>query len=158
MNFEFYVEQTFVDGDPVIGLWDDAAFVGGMLIRTPSSGDSFEADETLAEAFRAEVGAETFARLEAFEATMNGNSPKVDGGYYYIDTIAVDPSHHGKGYARVLIEHVIGMSASDPDAVAVCLSTEDPGNHGLYEHLGFDKISQATVGPVTTTSFRRWTT
>lgn len=137
----------------MLGGFDGGRLVGGLLIRTPASSPWGDAEDELTQAFAKTLDAESFARLEAFEATMNDNAPRVDGGCYYIDTIAVDPDIQSKGYGRQMLEYVVALSRTDPASMAVCLSTEAPANHALYERLGFEKISAKSVGPVTTTSF-----
>jgi len=137
----------------VLGGFDGGRLVGGMLIRTPASSPWGDAEDELTEAFARTLDTASFARLEAFEATMNDNAPQVGGGCYYIDTIAVDPDIQSKGYGRQMLEHVIELSRKDPASIGVCLSTEAPANHALYERLGFERISAKSVGPVTTTSF-----
>jgi len=152
-TFEYFVDLTYDAGDPVIGAWINNQLVGGMLIRTPNSMGGGEAADSRSESFARSVDAETYARLESFEATMHENEPEVAGGRYYIDTVAVDPGIQSRGFGRQMIEHVIELSQHDPGSVAVCLCTEAPANHIFYERLGFEKVSSREIGPITTTSF-----
>jgi len=152
-TFEYFVDLTYAADDPVIGAWINNQLVGGMLIRTPNSTDGGEDADSLNASFARSVDTETYARLEAFEATMHENEPHVGGGRYYIDTVAVDPGIQSSGFGRQMIEHVIRLSYEDPESVAVCLCTEAPENHSFYEHLGFEIVSSREIGPITTTSF-----
>jgi ribosomal protein S18 acetylase RimI-like enzyme len=152
-TFEYFVDLTYAANDPVIGAWIDNQLIGGMLLRTPSSTAGGEYADSLNASFARSVDPETYARLEAFEATMYENEPQVGGGRYYIDTVAVDPGIQSSGLGRQMIEHVIGLSHRDPESVAVCLCTEAPENHGFYKYLGFEAVSSTEVGPITTTSF-----
>lgn len=152
-SFRFYVDLAFAGGDPVTGAWDEGRLVGGILFRTPNSTEQSPEMDAAISGYRARVSPRTFARFEAFEDAMAANMPRLDSGYYYIDTLAVDPVIQNRGYGRQLIEYVIALSRKDPASSAVCLSTELEGNHGLYERLGFAKVSAKQVGPITTTSF-----
>ncbi len=152
-SFEYYVELAYVGGSSVLGGYDGERLVGGMLVRTPDSEPWSAPEEQLAAAFARTLDDKSFARLEEFEAAMQENAPEIEGGCYYIDTIAVDPDIQGRGYGRQMIEYVIDLSRKDPASIAVCLSTEAPTNHGLYNRLGFAKVSAKSVGPITTTSF-----
>ena len=152
-TFEYYVDLTYIAGDPVFGAWINNQLVGGMLTRAPKSSGGGAAANLRSESFASSVGAEAFSRLEAFETTMHENEPAVAGGCYYIDVIAVDPGIQSHGIGRQMVEHVIGLSRDDPGSVAVCLSTESPGNHEFYRNLGFERVTSRDIGPITTTSF-----
>jgi len=156
-TFEYYVDLAYAAGDPVLGAWIDNQLVGGMLIRAPDSTSGGEGADSQSESFARSIGAASYARLEAFEATMDDNEPQVIGGRYYIDIVAVDPGIQSRGFGRQMIEHVIGLSHDDSGSVAVCLCTESTENHRFYERLGFEKVSSREIGPITTTSFLMYT-
>ena len=58
-------------------------------------------------------------------------------------TIAVDPRQQGKGYGRVLIEHLIEHSKQD-NAETIWLEVRESnrGAYHLYESLGFNEIDR----------------
>lgn len=152
-NFEYYIAQTTASGSQVTGAWVDGALIGGMLVWTPEGLKQFEANEQLTQQLNAKIGAAAFARLCAFEQTMEANAPELDVAYHYLDTIAVASAHQGKGYARKMIEHVVDQSISHDESGAVCLSTESLANIRFYEKLGFEIFSVAHLDEIETTSF-----
>ena len=152
-NFEYYIALTYASGSQVVGAWVGDVLVGGMMIWTPEGLEWTDVDEQLTQRLAARIGADAFARLEAFDETMVNNAPDLDVAYHYLDTIAVDPKHQGNGYARDMIEYACRQSRSHDESGAVCLSTEAPNNIPLYEKLGFEQFSVARSGGVRTTSF-----
>lgn len=62
-----------------------------------------------------------------------------EGGEFYIDTIAVDPKHQGKGIGKNLISEVINHAKSLKfDKVGLLVSNADAKR--LYEKLGFEVV------------------
>ena len=61
--------------------------------------------------------------------------------------IGVRARVRGSGLGRRMIEHVHSMSRADPESEGVTLTTEDPANVALYEHLGYEIVGHAVVGP-----------
>jgi ribosomal protein S18 acetylase RimI-like enzyme len=152
-NFEYYIALTYASGSQVVGAWAGNALVGGMMIWTPEGLEWTDNHDELTERLVTRIGADAFARLKAFDKTMVNNAPDLDVLYHYLDTIAVNPDHQGKGYARDMIEYACERSRSHDQSGAVCLSTEAPNNIPLYEKLGFEQYSVAESGGVETTSF-----
>jgi GNAT superfamily N-acetyltransferase len=93
------------------------------------------------------IGEEAIARYESYEKKAN---PGLDAPHYFLGIIGVVQAHQGKGYAKNIIEEVHRMSEAHSTSTGVCLSTEDPPNVPIYEHLGYKVISEADVGEIHT--------
>ena len=156
-NFAYYIDLAWAVDDPVLGMWDGSRLMGGMLLHLPDAPDWTESQEQLTQEFSADVNPESFQRMLAFEAMMDDNTPPFKVAHHYVDIVATDPAYQGQGHGRAFIEKAIEMSRQHPDSGAVCLSTETPANHSFYERLGFEPVSNKTVGTITSTSFQRMT-
>ena len=89
------------------------------------------------------MGAAARARYEAFGAaweTFTVHEPQV-----HLNMIGVARSHRGQGLGRVLLDAVHGMSQDHPLSTGVSLTTEDPANVPLYEHVGYRVVGRQTV-------------
>jgi len=63
---------------------------------------------------------------------------EADEDEYYIDAIAVDPSHQGKGYAKRLIAAAEGRAKElGCDKIALNVDQTNEGAHALYVKLGY---------------------
>ena len=71
----------------------------------------------------------------------------VDGDAH-IEQVSVRPDHQGLGVGRALIDHVRAW-AMQTGRRAITLTTfaEVPWNQPLYEHLGFQVLADAEIGP-----------
>ncbi|OEF25849.1 ribosomal protein S18-alanine N-acetyltransferase [Vibrio rumoiensis] len=73
-------------------------------------------------------------------------------GYYYSQnvvgevtllTIAVDPSQQGKGYGRMLMQHLIEHSeACEAESIWLEVRASNTGAYHLYESLGFNEMDR----------------
>lgn len=70
------------------------------------------------------------------------------GGAAHIEQVSVAPSHQGRGIGRALIEQV-GTWARSNGISALTLTTfgHIPWNRPLYEHLGFQVLSEVVIDP-----------
>lgn len=71
----------------------------------------------------------------------------VDGGAH-IEQVSVAPDHQGQGLGRALVERAARW-ADDQGMEALTLTTFEhiPWNRPLYEHLGFQVLADADLGP-----------
>ena len=67
--------------------------------------------------------------------------------HMYLALLAVDPAHHGKGYASALLKPM--LSRLDKDNLPAYLETQNMKNVAMYQHFGF-KLVHETVMPNTT--------
>ena len=152
-TFEYYIALVWLDEQQVLGCWDGEELVGGMLIRDPEAPDFFDPEHPVTLAFIARIGEESWQRLDAFEVMMDENSPKPDEGCYYIDLLGAKPNLQGKGYGRFMLDYVADLARNHPTTDLVGLSTESPAKIAFYEHFGYEILTTASIGPVTSTSF-----
>ena len=72
---------------------------------------------------------------------------KVDRLHLHLNMLGVRRSYAGRGLGRRLLDEVHAMSVGDPQSTGVTLSTEDPKNVPLYEHVGYRVIGHERVTP-----------
>jgi len=72
---------------------------------------------------------------------------EVDGAAH-VDQVSVRPDRQGQGVGRALLDQVRAW-ATDTALPAISLTTfaEVPWNQPVYEHLGFEVISDSEIGP-----------
>ena len=72
---------------------------------------------------------------------------EVDGDAH-VEQISVRPDQQGRGVGRALLDHVRRW-AVDHGRAGISLTTfsEVPWNRPLYEHLGFEVLSEDRIGP-----------
>ena len=63
--------------------------------------------------------------------------------YLYVMIVGVDPEHQGQGIGSRLLRALI--EESDRTGVPIYLETETEENRGMYEHLGFELLSEITL-------------
>jgi ribosomal protein S18 acetylase RimI-like enzyme len=63
--------------------------------------------------------------------------------HWYLETIGVDPSIKGQGYASKLIRPM--LSRIDQEGLPCYLETDSENNVRLYEHFGFKLLEQSPV-------------
>jgi GNAT superfamily N-acetyltransferase len=64
--------------------------------------------------------------------------------HWFLPLIGVDPSHHGKGYGSVLMQHA--LRRCDHDRELAYLESSNPRNIPLYERHGFEVLGAIQVG------------
>jgi GNAT superfamily N-acetyltransferase len=142
----FFVRARVVRGDAVFGARDpNGALVG--VATTTAPGDrpappEFEAERAAA---WAALGADARARYEAFGAAVAGNHPAEP--HLYLNMLGVRRAHAGRGTGRLLLDAVHAHSRGLADSRGVALSTENPSNVPLYEHVGYRQIGHVRVTP-----------
>ena len=111
------------------------------LSRLPDPPAEFLA---LQETIWAELGADARARYQSFGSAAQRFA--TEAPHCYLDMIGVRRSHHGHGFARVLLHAVHELSDPDEFSCGVRLTTERAANVGLYEHFGYRVQGHARVG------------
>jgi len=56
---------------------------------------------------------------------------------YHVNLVGVRRSHAGDGVGRWLLDRVHDASGEDAGSRGVSLTTDDPANVALYQHLGY---------------------
>ena len=81
-------------------------------------------------------------RLDGYERTVHRVLPAQP--YWYLGVLATAPEHAGRGLARAVMR--AGLDRAGADGVPAVLETTNPGNLGLYEHLGWQVHASTIVG------------
>lgn len=144
----FFTEVRYLKGWPPFGVFHHGRMVATALVNPltnpPGPPELRQAFKDLA----AEIGSAAMDRLTAYEDTCEQMEP--DAPHYYLGMIGVLPTHQGKGYARLLIEHLHNVVDKNPESAGICLNTEKANNVPLYRYLGYEVIGEAEVGPLHT--------
>lgn len=141
-----FVRARLLRGDPVFGAQDAAGHLVGVATLT-APGDRRVPPEFAAEraaTWRA-LGEAERGRYEAFAAASDRHKPP--GPHYYLNMLGVRSTHAGSGFGRRLLDGVHALSQADAVSTGMALSTEDPRNLPLYEHVGYRTLGHARVGP-----------
>jgi GNAT superfamily N-acetyltransferase len=91
------------------------------------------------------LGDDARARYQAFVAACTPLEPT--GPHLHLNMIGVRRNAQGSGRGRLLLDHVHELSREDPESGGVSLSTENPDNVALYEHVGYVVKGHAVVSP-----------
>ena len=89
------------------------------------------------------LGAEAEQRYEQCVATWPLIA--VDRPQLHVHMIGVRGAYRGRGLARQLLETVHALCEQSPVAEGVSLTTEDPRNVALYQHLGYRVVGEARI-------------
>jgi GNAT superfamily N-acetyltransferase len=138
----FYTEARFAKGAPVLGVRENETLVAVALVDQSSLKPWASLRTSLAELEKM-IGNEAYARLELYERITGAAEPK--NPHYFLGMLAVRKEHQGKGYSRILLDEVRNMSLSDAHSTGVCLTTEDEANVRLYQHFGYQVISESDI-------------
>jgi len=152
---QLFVMARVLRGEPLLGVEGAAGLEAAAIVSRPHGGAAPDAFRALAREVWGELGAPARARYDAFTAAC---APfQVDEPHLHLNMIGVRLDRRGTGLGRVLIDEVHAMSRRDEESVGVTLSTEDPRNVPMYQHLGYRVVGRATVAPELTTwgFFRR---
>lgn len=127
------------------GIVDGGVLQGTALTSLPARPVTSAPLDALREALWNELGPEARVRYEAYGAAFARFVPP--DHHYHLNVLAVRHAAHGKGYARVLLEHVHALSRDDPESSGVSLTTENEANVSLYAHFGYRVIGRAEIAP-----------
>jgi ribosomal protein S18 acetylase RimI-like enzyme len=144
----FFVESRLSRDWPLLGIRMNRQLVAVAAANSPGKKPRPPELQEVYVRMTGMIGREAIERLKAFERASSSFVP--DKPFYYLGMIGVRPEWQGKRLARTLIDHLHGMSEADPVSTGVCLSTEDPANVPLYEHLGYRVLGEADVGEIHT--------
>jgi len=138
----FYSELRFLRNWPAMGIRAEDKLVAAALVNKPVKQPLPLPQEPLS-LLRSIIGDAALARLESYEQKTGEVEPQKP--HHLLGMIGVLPEYQGKGYAAALLNAVKEMSLADPTSSGVCLSTEHTGNVVLYEHFGYQVISEVDI-------------
>ncbi len=150
-----FVRARVLRSDPILGVRDAAGrLLGVATLTAPGERAMPPAFADHREQVWRTLGAAERARYEAFAAASDLH--RAGEPHYYLNMLGVRGAFAGQGVGRELLDAVHARSAADPHSAGVALSTEDPANVPLYEHVGYRVLGQARVAPeLATWSFWR---
>jgi len=140
----FFVRARFVRGEVPIGYWHGGVLAGGALVSRPDwKGDYPDLEKERKELWSM-LGPDAKARYLAFGRASDFFSTY--GPHQHLNMLGVLPGYQGQGIARSLVARVEQLARETPETSGVSLTTEDPRNISLYEHLGYTCIGERPVG------------
>lgn len=77
------------------------------------------------------------------------SSLRPKNSHHYLIFISVAPKHQGKGFGRMLLDHIHLLVAQSPHSSGIGLDTENHENVPLYERFGYRLIGSELFEPVT---------
>ncbi|MCG8607728.1 GNAT family N-acetyltransferase [bacterium] len=144
----FFCENRLIRNGPLLGLQVEEEVVAVACIDVPSEK---AAPEDLHQEFAQLgklIGSAAIARLERYETESIRFAPTAP--HHFLGIIGVHPDHQKRGYARILLDEIYGMSASDPLSTGVCLNTEEASNVAFYRYFGYEVIGEADIDSIHT--------
>jgi GNAT superfamily N-acetyltransferase len=140
--FRFFATARFLRKDPVLGVGSAGTLSGVALVSDPANVSPPELSPIREQTWTV-IGAEARARYETYGHTAA--SVLVDRPRLHLNVLGVRAIDRGTGLSRRLLEYVQRLAREHPSAEGVSLTTEDPANVGLYEHLGYQLTGEASV-------------
>ena len=141
----FFVMARVLRNEKLLGTIDGKDLAATALVSYPGRGKAPPELIALRDKVWDELGPESGSRYEAFGAAC---APfEVEVPHIHLNMIGVSRAAQGSGFGRELIDHVHLMSREDTSSQGVTLTTEDPANVPLYEHLGYEVVGHARLSP-----------
>jgi GNAT superfamily N-acetyltransferase len=150
MLIRLFVMNRELRGDPILLAEQDGAARAAMTLTRPDSPAECVAADDLADETWARLGEDALARYRQFADAANSVDPGVPN--LHVNMVGVLPDARGLGLARFLLEEAQRRSLRDPGSTGVSLTTENPANVPLYEHLGYRVIGHRQI----TGTFATW--
>ena len=144
----FFCELRFTRDFPVLGLRHGGELAAVAGINDPEPGPWPSALQAAWTATGEVIGGAASDRLERFEAGSARLEPAAP--HYLLGIIGVRPGLQGRGFARILIDELVGMSRAHPQSTGIALTTEQRGNVSLYRRFGFEVVGEADIDEVHT--------
>ena len=140
---DMFVSARVLLGHTIFAI-EDAGRVVAVATTTPTGERQTHPDfPARREAVWKILGDNAKARYEGLvEIWERFNVPAL---HLHLNMLGVRRSHAGRGLGRRLLDEVHAMSRRDPESTGVTLSTEDPKNVPLYQHVGYEVIGHARV-------------
>lgn len=146
----YLTESRLARGYPVLGVEVGRRLTAAANLTPPERAPAPPELKTRWEQLREHLGDPAIARFEAFADATERFAPRTP--HYEIGMIGVRDAARGTGHARLLLEAIHELSATDPVSTGVALTTETPDNLSLYEYFGYE-----VLGFVDVEELRTWT-
>ncbi len=140
----FFVMTRALRGEYLFGIRAESGLEAAATVSRPGAPSPPEVialrDETWAL-----LGSDARARYETYgSACAPFERPEP---HLHLNMIGVRRAAQRTGLGRLLLDHVHALSRDDPRSAGVSLSTENPVNVALYEHVGYVFTGHSRVGP-----------
>jgi GNAT superfamily N-acetyltransferase len=139
-----FVMSRALRGEYLFGVPGEGGLEAAAIVSRPGT-PSPPALVALREEVWTALGADARARYDAFVAACSPLEPT--GPHLHLNMIGVRRRAQRGGRGRLLLDHVHALSRDDPGSRGVSLSTENPRNVALYEHVGYAVKGHAVVAP-----------
>jgi GNAT superfamily N-acetyltransferase len=145
----FFTEARFARQDLVLAVVENSRMAAVASINLPRETPvelpgGVDPLEPYRQAVWDDLGSEARARYEAYGAAAE-KSPFPEP-HYHLGMIGAARAAAGKGYARLLLDHLHDLSADHPSSLGVSLATEKRRNITLYKHFGYKIVAHEEVG------------
>ncbi|MFC2085946.1 GNAT family N-acetyltransferase [Bacteroidota bacterium] len=147
----FFADARLMRGWPVYGIREDEHLAAAILVSDPEFMPRPAELDAVYDKVSGEVGRDVMAQFDALDRATASFQPKTRT--YFVGMVGVRPSSQGKGFGRILLDHVAKLSLARPESSGVTLTTETEANVAFYEHLGYRVLGKGNVGGLTSWLF-----
>jgi GNAT superfamily N-acetyltransferase len=143
----FFTSARFLNGDLVLGAGSGSGetLVAVANVTPPGTRPAAPEVSHRREALWRELGADARERYEQLGRIWQPLG--IERPHYHLNMIGVRRDWRGRGAGRLLLDAVHALSADSPESCGVSLTTEDPINVPLYQHVGYAITGHAVVAP-----------
>jgi len=145
---DFFVRARLLRNEWMLGISDHEGLVAAATIARAHRESPPEVDRLREQAWDS-IGFEARRRYEIFgEASGPFEVPEP---HLHLSQIGVRTRRRGHGLGRALLDATHRLSAEDPEAEGVALTTEVERNISLYQHFGYEVVGKTVVPDAFTT-------
>jgi GNAT superfamily N-acetyltransferase len=149
----FFTRARFLKNDLVLGIASEGGLIAAANLNRPGSTPPSPALDDHRDQVFSELGEAVRLRYEAYSQTT-ARFERLEP-HYHLGMIGVRQAEAGRGYGRLILEHVHELSRADPGSVGVTLTTETIQNVPFYQRFGYRIVGQDRVGDIETWGFFR---
>ncbi|MEZ5319927.1 MAG: GNAT family N-acetyltransferase [Vicinamibacterales bacterium] len=143
---ELFVMTRVRRDDPMLAIADDDRLLGAATFTVPGPVEPLPETAAHKQRVFARLGDDARERYEAFAASGSTFFAAL-GPHYHLNMLGVRRAVAGRGLGRRLLDAAAGLSRAHQASTGVSLTTENPRNVPLYEHIGFRVVGHARVAP-----------
>jgi ribosomal protein S18 acetylase RimI-like enzyme len=146
--YRFFVESCIAQGKHVMGVLSLGKLVAVSCVQGPEIQSGSEDLSHAEERFFNKIGATAVSRIQAYNKMVSDHLPQKP--HYYLEDIGVLPEYRGMGFARILLQQVHDLSASNPISTGIGLDTHEFSNVSLYRHFGYQVTGETYLDHIRT--------